>query len=342
MNEGTKIVDNLITNSTLIAENAKKEIVMPSPILSINGKGVLYPNELCVLQGQTGVFKSTLLQTLAGVCLNGHCSDNERYLGFSANHEPNYVSLIDTERNMTYRIPFGIQFIKRLIDVPIEQDLEHFSATSFYNVSRTDRLLALEQWMGYIIEQADTRHPILLIDVGTDVISDFNSINQVYKFIDLLVKYKEEYGITFICTIHENPFSEKPRGHAGTEISNKASCVMQAQYDHDTRQGEIKFKKTSMSQRPDDVSFQFKNGFLLSANPRPVLMPNERKIIAKLFSNQTETYAHTELVEQLQDNELCGKTRGKPTLRTLKDKRIITQHFTGEYALHPSLKDKEL
>jgi hypothetical protein len=45
--------------------------------------------------------------------------------------------------------------------------------------------------------------------------------------VDYLNQLINEYNLTFIAVIHENPGSEKSRGHAGTELNVKSSTVIQ-------------------------------------------------------------------------------------------------------------------
>jgi hypothetical protein len=47
-----------------------------------------------------------------------------------------------------------------------------------------------------------------------------------------------EHNVVFLCLIHENPRSEKARGHFGTELMNKASTVIQVSYEKDSSQND--------------------------------------------------------------------------------------------------------
>jgi hypothetical protein len=44
-----------------------------------------------------------------------------------------------------------------------------------------------------------------------------------------------EHNVIFLCLIHENPKSDKARGHFGTELMNKASTVMQVGFEKDSK-----------------------------------------------------------------------------------------------------------
>ena len=47
-----------------------------------------------------------------------------------------------------------------------------------------------------------------------------------------------EHNVIFLCLIHENPKSDKARGHFGTELMNKASTVMQVGFEKDANQND--------------------------------------------------------------------------------------------------------
>lgn len=337
MNKDTNSLENLIQCEQIILNNSKQKIIMPYPILSTNGQGVLYQNEICLVQGQTGRFKSMIIQILIALFLNKAFFDKDKCIGFDTNDSLKYIALIDTERNLSYRLPMGIQLIKRLINIPFENDIPFFSTTSMINMERGKRLSALENWLIHCIEKANSRHIICVIDILTDVINDFNNVTYTYQLIDLLVRYKE-MGITFICSIHENPKSDRARGHSGTEMTNKASCVMKIDYEHENSEGTIQFLKTSLGKPPDDVYFSYADGVLVTAIPKKKFTEKDAKIIAGLFPSGTETFAHGELVASLQQNRYCGATQGKETIRKLVERKIIHQLADGRYALHPDAK----
>ena len=56
------------------------------------------------------------------------------------------------------------------------------------------------------------------------------------ELIDLMNMAINEHNVIFLCLIHENPKSDKARGHFGTELMNKASTVMQVGFEKDASQ----------------------------------------------------------------------------------------------------------
>jgi hypothetical protein len=82
----------------------------------------------------------------------------------------------------------------------------------------------------------ETQRPLLIVlDVSTDCIEDFNRVDKSMELIDLMNMAINEFDVTFLCIIHENPNSDKARGHFGTEILNKSSTTMQVRFEKDAK-----------------------------------------------------------------------------------------------------------
>lgn len=85
---------------------------------------------------------------------------------------------------------------------------------------------------------------------------NFNDPKESLALIDFMNSMINEFDITFICVIHENPGAgQKARGHIGTESLNKASTQIQVSI-HELDLGKeaikVKYLKTRRSKRPAD------------------------------------------------------------------------------------------
>lgn len=65
----------------------------------------------------------------------------------------------------------------------------------------------------------------VFLDGIRDVINDFNDLKESAKIIDECMVMSTYLQCTLWSVLHENPGSEKMRGHLGTEAANKASDV---------------------------------------------------------------------------------------------------------------------
>ena len=66
----------------------------------------------------------------------------------------------------------------------------------------------------------------VFIDGIRDVIGDFNDLKESASLIDQCMSMSTHLHCTFWSVLHENPGSDKMRGHLGTEAGNKASDVI--------------------------------------------------------------------------------------------------------------------
>ncbi len=92
----------------------------------------------------------------------------------------------------------------------------------------------MKQYLDDVRQKHAHEHVMVVLDVITDCIGSFNDPKESMKLLDHLNVVINQYNVSFICVIHENPnsFGEaKARGHLGTELINKASTVISIGFD---------------------------------------------------------------------------------------------------------------
>jgi hypothetical protein len=110
-----------------------------------------------------------------------------------------------------------------------------------------------------------TNNPLFIVlDVSTDCIEDFNKTDKSMELIDLMNMAINEHNVIFLCLIHENPKSDKARGHFGTELMNKASTVMQVSFEKDGSQNDtdiirVKYLKCRSTARHTPFYIKYSN-----------------------------------------------------------------------------------
>jgi hypothetical protein len=143
------------------------------------------------------------------------------------------VVYIDTERDYKELLPDTYKSIKALSQIQDDSDFSaKFTMWSVLKFSRSDRLDAIRELLDRESKKFSTDEKtnlIVVLDVISDLITNFNDIDSTYALSDFLTQMNNIYGVTFICVIHENPDtnSNKARGHLGSEINNKASITLQ-------------------------------------------------------------------------------------------------------------------
>jgi hypothetical protein len=73
----------------------------------------------------------------------------------------------------------------------------------------------------------------VVVDGIRDLVTSINDEAEASNIASKLLKWTEEYNIHIVVVLHENPGSDKARGHIGTELMNKAETVIAIQIDKD-------------------------------------------------------------------------------------------------------------
>lgn len=215
-----------------------KTIKFSEAVMTQNDNPVIFPHTINVIQGQAGVHKSRLAEMICSAFLKKANCSNE-LLGFKrsqfeANHTVLYV---DTERNITEQFPYALQSIQLKAGYEIEDHPLNLDFITLLEISRKNRFAALNAYLNYLKKK--TSNPLFIVlDVSTDCIEDFNKTDKSMELIDLMNVAINEHNVIFLCLIHENPKSDKARGHFGTELMNKASTVMQVGFEKDAAQND--------------------------------------------------------------------------------------------------------
>lgn len=230
------ISDNLqivLNTYNKLRELKANEIRFSEPVLKQGENAVIFPHTINVIQGQAGVHKSRLAENLCAAFMKKESCYNE-LLGFNRlNVETTHtVVYVDTERNLSEQLPYALQSIQIKAGYTRQEHPENFKYISLLQINRKDRFSVLNEYLNYT--KKVTESPLFIVlDVSTDCIEDFNKTDKSMELIDLMNMAINEHNVIFLCLIHENPKSDKARGHFGTELMNKASTVMQVSFEKD-------------------------------------------------------------------------------------------------------------
>lgn len=248
----------LLESSKNLRERISQTITFSKPIITQNGTPWIFPNTIAVIQGQTGTHKSRLVETIASAIIRKKES-LKNPLGLNVNPFEEYSFIyIDTERNIQEQFPYSIQQIKLKAGYQIDEDVPNLDFTSLVEIPRDERVDTLEAYINHL-RAISKSHLIIVLDVVTDCVLDFNRSEESMQFIQHLNKVINQNGVTFICIIHENPgFNTKARGHLGTELANKASTLIQIGFEKDGKKNDtdlvkLKFLKFRQGKRPENV-----------------------------------------------------------------------------------------
>jgi len=134
----------------------------------------------------------------------------------------NQVLYFDTEQSK-YHVQKAVKRVCTQIGVGIPSNLNTYGLRK---LSPSERLELVE----YAIENTPDLG-FVVIDGVRDLITSINDEGESTYMASKLLKWTETYNIHVIVALHENPGSEKARGHIGTELTNKAETVIALQVD---------------------------------------------------------------------------------------------------------------
>jgi len=134
----------------------------------------------------------------------------------------NQVLYFDTEQSK-YHVQKAVKRVCTQIGVGIPSNLNTYGLRK---LSPSERLELVE----YAIENTPDLG-FVVIDGVRDLITSINDEGESTYMASKLLKWTETYNIHVIVVLHENPGSNKARGHIGTELTNKAETVIALQVD---------------------------------------------------------------------------------------------------------------
>lgn len=279
-----KHLDSLLERERALADAATRPVVFSPPLISRNGTGLIGRGTINIIQGAYGSHKSRLAELLAALLL-ARDPENPQFLEFMrAELERFCVCYIDTERNQSEELPFAIQGIKTKAGYDLADQPAEFRFTSIKAVDRPARFAAIEAFIGHVRDNT-ALHLFCLIDVVTDAVGDFNDAKESMKLYDFIGNLCDRHNATFLLVIHQNPGTEKARGHTGTEAANKASTALQIGFEKDASGNDtdlirLKYLKLRRGKRPDPLYLTFckdANGLILADAASVAAHVNHRK-----------------------------------------------------------------
>lgn len=132
------------------------------------------------------------------------------------------VLYFDTEQSM-YHLQRAVE---RITEQTKDTKLENLETYNLRKKSPTERLELVE----YGIKNTPNLG-FVVIDGVRDLITSINDEAESSNMATKLLEWTEVYNIHIIVVLHENPGSDKARGHIGTELMNKAETVLSVTID---------------------------------------------------------------------------------------------------------------
>ena len=294
------LLERLQNVSSQVKEKAAQKVIFTPPIVSREDLPIIRRGTLVGIQGRFGSHKSRYAETLASLvisCMKHH--PGNKYLGYTKNPLERFAFVyIDTERNTKEELPVTIQGIRKKAGFDPYNEVADFYYTSIKTIERKNRLPAVQEFLQYVRTQTDL-HIFCVLDVMTDCVSDFNDAKDSLALCDFLNNLCENENATILGVIHENPGSEKARGHLGTEFANKASTFFQIGFVRDSNGDDtdvirLRYLKVRSIKRPESLYLTYSpdvEGLILApAEMMESVLGSNRRYDAEDIAEMLEDY----------------------------------------------------
>jgi hypothetical protein len=359
-NKLSESLTKIMLTSEKIKKIKEREIRFADPILRQNANAIIFPHTINVIQGQAGVHKSRLAEFICAAMLkrNGYSAE---LLGYKReNFDANYnVIYVDTERNQSEQFPYALQCIQLKAGYEKQDHPHNFKYISLLEIPRKDRFGVLDEYLKAL--KQETENPLFIVlDVSTDCIEDFNKTDKSMELIDLMNVAINEHDVVFLCLIHENPRSEKARGHFGTELMNKASTVMQVSYEKDSKQNDtdlikIRYLKCRSTARHTPFYAKYSDehkGLVLASSDdiQEVMNGKKQKADLNVVVEYLEMYlgdgsslSRRELLDKLMEELGTSEKTIEDRLKDISTNKMLLQNQNGvECCLEKDKREKSM
>jgi len=333
--EGDDLLNRILLHSEYLINLSQKDIQIID-LIQIDGVPILYKKGLTFLMGAKGTHKSRLIETI----LTGAFNENNEYnfANIKCNEALQFL-LIDSERD-DMELAVTIKFLRSLID---PANYLNFDVVSFLRIPRPERLIALRKIIDFKLKSND-KHLVIVFDVSSDLLENFNSLEQTNALFDYVMLLKNDFNCSFILIIHTNPGAtgsfSKGRGHLGTEGGNKANIELLISKNKTTNL--VTLQTTKIRRMIDwERHFEYYNGLLKIVSKDDILtkqteIENELKIgLVNLIGNKS--IKQKDCIDFLRSEGL-GRNDARDFLNKYSDKLLTNEKILrATRGLHNSL-----
>jgi len=241
----------------------------------------------------------------------------------------NQVLYFDTEQS-EWHVQKAVKRVCKEIKVSEPANLNTYNLRK---LSPSERLKLIE----YAIENT-ANLGFVVIDGIRDLITSINDEAEASNISSKLLKWTEEYNIHIVVVLHENPGSDKARGHIGTELMNKAETVIALQVDKNDDSISIVSPGFCRNRSFEPFAFtitdeglpQIVEGYSIEMTSKKKvfdvlnLIPEDKFQVLKEVFEYKEEFTNGELIKQIQV-VLNKKYRGSKGKGESKIKKLITE-----------------
>lgn len=263
------------------------------------------------------------------------------------------ILYFDTEQS-PYHCQLVMQRILRLAGLPIDREPERLKFSHLRAIADPNQRREIIRHAIYNTSDVG----LVVIDGIRDLMLDINNSTEATRLVGDLMKWTGERNIHLHTVLHLNKGDDNARGHIGTELNNKAECVLQITKDSVDADRSVVAPAIIRSKPFDKFAFR------LTEQADGIFLPEvdatyvEDTKTAKHFSYQELTdEQHREALKATFGEDITlsygdliprlraayksvtaheyGQTKLKELLRFLLHKRMIVKEERGKYRFNP-------
>lgn len=317
--------DDLILNEIQITDddfNRKDE----EPVVIIRYEDEIIPigynGSITVISGQTGTFKTTILNNIVAAYVNP-----ENKFGIEINDDGEGVVLIfDTESRRNMLAKNWEAYTKKSRKV-LFCSLNEIDTASLYRYVNS----AISS-----LEKKGNKIRALLFDTFMDFGNDFNNNEESTKNIKLLLNLLSKLNVPIITTYQENPdrgraLNSKMSGHLGTKLSQKCETHLTTKKTKGSLELKLQKSRYSDDNRKilltvvveDRCVILANNGIKTSQSVAIVKANKLNKAIDDIFTSSDKLLSTEDLIGQLQIQLDIGQSTAKSRYKDAKITGLI-------------------
>ena len=329
------------SNLLLVSDEVRADSLVPDlvTVISINGETFAVRGDISFTSGKPKAGKSAISVFMAASALlpEGHTEDTLKIKVMPANGRP--VVIIDTEQPKANTKKMA-RHICRILGVEPYDQPANLHIFNLRNYTKAEKLRRVQE----LFEAYPTTH-LWIIDGLADLIDDVNGATESGKIVDSFMIQASVLNTTIILVVHENPGSDKMRGHLGSEAERKGGGVITVVKDKDSGSHTIKSKILRNGPDFEPVYFSWSEGrkFFVTdgrALERAIAEKNkeERDLARQCFPYGTEYLRHTQLIERIKSTRNVKDTSaGNWMKRMLACAAIVKRSAEQDYVLADDL-----
>jgi hypothetical protein len=298
-----------------------------SPILLQGEVPLFNSGEISLITGEPKTKKTFLISFFIATLLAKETNVGARHaLPFEhsqfTTHQQNNILLVDTEQGRK-RTNNVVRRIYRLLNLDFEKPIQNFTAISIRELSANERFLVLEKAV------KEHQFSIVFLDGFADLIQNTNDLEECARKVSDLMKLSEDHNTHICSVVHTNPFSDKTRGHVGSELQRKCETVMLVKKDGDISTVSPQFCRNREFEK---FSFFINPNGLPELCEQPPLVIQAQHLFTSIFKDLSEIN-YKELTQIVMKKESVAIRTAERRISTAVEMNVLKKNDDGSYSL---------